>query len=112
MGAGKFRARAAVNAKIERTAAISTMSALVWRALVETLFTARREQARPRHARSRAGQRDLFQPAFSPENASPRTLAKARTERVERRTCESGDFEKSPLQPIARIFAQAFDIMG
>ena len=33
---------------------------------------------------------------FGPENAPPSALAKARTERVERRTSESGDLQKSP----------------
>src|SRR3954451_22864257 len=35
---------------------------------------------------------------FRPENAPPSALAKARTERVERRTCESGDLQ-NPRSP-------------
>ncbi len=37
-------------------------------------------------------------PAIRPKNAPPSALAKARTERVERRTSESGDLQNPPLQ--------------
>jgi hypothetical protein len=54
-------------------------------------LAARMRAPSPRAGRPAAGKRRRPEPFFSPENAPPSALAKAGTERVERRTSESGD---------------------
>jgi hypothetical protein len=54
-------------------------------------LAARMRAPSPPAGRPPAGKRRRPEPFFSPENAPPSALAKAGTERVERRTSESGD---------------------
>jgi hypothetical protein len=76
----------------DRRLAASIRPAPVEKVSVQANIATAELAARMRAPLPRAGRQTASaEPFFSPENASPSALAKAGTERVERRTSESGD---------------------